>query len=86
MRERRKLQRLRALKAGTISLSHARDIIWRVRNMSPAAACLEVTSQIGIPGNFVLLISYNKFSRACHVIWRSETKLGVQFVSSERSA
>jgi hypothetical protein len=59
MHERRKLQRLRALKVGTISLSQARGIICRVRNMSPAGACLEVTSH--------------------NVIWRSETKLGVQF-------
>jgi hypothetical protein len=79
MDERRKSQRLRALKAGTISFNRAGGINCRVRNMSPVGACLEVTSQIGIPDNFVLAVSYDKFSRSCHVIWRSETRMGVAF-------
>jgi hypothetical protein len=79
MDERRRLRRLRALKAGTISFNRAGGITCRVRNMSSAGACLEVTSQIGIPDNFELIVSYDKFSRACHVIWRSETRMGVAF-------
>ena len=79
MDERRRLQRLRALKAGTISFHRAGGITCRVRNMSPAGACLEVASQVGIPDNFVLVVSYDKFSQSCHVIWRSETRMGVEF-------
>jgi hypothetical protein len=79
MDERRRLQRLRALKAGTISFNRAGGITCRVRNMSPAGACLEVTSQVGIPDNFVLVVSYDKISQTCHVIWRSDTRLGVEF-------
>ena len=62
MDERRRLQRLRALKAGTISFNRAGGINCRVRNMSPAGACLEVASQVGIPDNFVLVVSYDKIT------------------------
>lgn len=53
MEERRKLQRGRTLKAGTISFNRVGGIDCRVRNMSPAGACLEVSSQVGIPNDFV---------------------------------
>ena len=76
MDERRRLKRLRALKAGIISFNRAGGITCRVRNMSPAGACLEVSSQVGIPDNFVLVVSYDKFSQSCHVIWRSEDEDG----------
>jgi hypothetical protein len=79
MDERRRLQRLRALKAGTISFNRTGGITRRVRNMSHAGACLEVASHVGIPDNFVLVISYDKFSHPCHVIWRSDTRMGVEF-------
>ena len=69
----------RPLKAGIISFNRACGITCRVRNMSPAGACLEVSSQVGIPDNFVLVVSYDKFSQSCHVIWRSETRMGVEF-------
>jgi hypothetical protein len=79
MEERRKAQRLRALKAGIISFNRAGGINCRVRNMSPAGACLEVDSQIGIPDNFMLVVSYDKFQQPCHVIWRSQSRIGVEF-------
>jgi hypothetical protein len=79
MDERRRLQRLRALKAATISFNRAGGINCRVRNMSPAGACLEVTSQVGIPDNFVLVVSYDRIRQTCHVVWRSDTRLGVEF-------
>jgi hypothetical protein len=44
-------------------------------------ACLEVDSQIGIPDKFVLVVSYDKFQQPCHVIWRSETRMGVAFLA-----
>ena len=79
MEERRKARRLRALKAGIISFNRAGGINCRVRNMSPAGACLEVDSQIGIPDNFMLVVSYDKFQQSCHVIWRSQSRIGVEF-------
>ena len=79
MDERRKIQRGRTLKAGSISLNGAGAIDCRVRNMSAAGACLEVSSPVGIPNDFALLIGYDRFKRACHVIWRSDARLGVEF-------
>jgi hypothetical protein len=76
MQERRKVQRGRTLKAGTINFNRAGGIDCRVRNMSPA---VEVSSQVGIPNDFVLVVGYDKFTQTCHVIWRSDTRLGVEF-------
>jgi hypothetical protein len=44
MEERRKVLRHRTLKAGVISFNRAGIIDCRVRNLSPAGACLEVAS------------------------------------------
>jgi PilZ domain-containing protein len=79
MEDRRKIQRGRTLKAGSISFNRAGVIDCRVRNMSPAGACLEVSSPVGIPNDFVLLIGYDRFKQTCHVIWRSDARLGVEF-------
>jgi PilZ domain len=79
MEERRKVQRGRTLKAGSIVFNSAAGIDCRVRNMSASGACLEVTSQVGVPNDFVLVVGYDRFKQACHVIWRSDTRLGVEF-------
>jgi len=79
MNERRKAQRGRTLKAGIIAFNRAAGISCRVRNVSPAGACLEVASQIGIPDEFMLVIDYDKFKQGCYVIWRSDTRIGVAF-------
>lgn len=79
MDERRRAQRLRVLKAGSISFNRASSIDCHVRNMSPVAACLEVASQVGVPNDFILIVNHDRISRPCHVIWRSEKRIGVQF-------
>ena len=79
MEERRKVQRHRTLKAGSISFNRAAGIDCRVRNMSPAGACLEVASQIGIPDDFVLVVESDHLQQSCHVIWRTATRMGVEF-------
>lgn len=77
--ERRKEQRHRTLKSGSIAFNGAARIDCRVRNLSPIGACLEVTSPLGIPEQFVLVIETDHFRQPCHVIWRSPTRLGVEF-------
>jgi len=77
--ERRKSARHRTLKGGSISINHGGRIDCRVRNLSPAGALLEVTSQIGIPDDFVLVIDADRFKQPCHVIWRTATRMGVEF-------
>ena len=79
MEERRKTPRHRTFKAGHIAFNRAGTIDCRVRNLSPAGACLEVESQIGIPERFDLWIDSDHLHQACHVIWRTATRLGVAF-------
>lgn len=81
MEERRKVPRHKTLKAGTISFNRAGGVDCRVRNLSPAGACLEVASQIGIPDAFMLVVDVDHFRMPCHVIWRTATRLGVAFDS-----
>ncbi len=79
MDERRKIQRHRTLKAGSITFNRAGGVDCRVRNLSPVGACLEVASQIGIPDEFVLVVDIDHVKSPCHVIWRTTTRLGVAF-------
>ena len=79
LEERRKIVRHRTLKAGSINFNRAGGIDCRVRNFSPAGACLEVTSQVGIPEHFELVIEHDHFRSSCHVIWRTATRLGIEF-------
>jgi hypothetical protein len=77
--ERRAIQRHRTLKAGSIAFHGAARIDCRVRNLSPIGAMLEVASPIGIPDDFVLVIEHDHVQKPCHVIWRTQSRLGVEF-------
>ena len=79
MEERRTVLRHRTLKAGHIAFNRAGTIDCRVRNLSPAGACLEVANQAGIPDDFTLVIDSDHVTQACHVIWRTATRMGVEF-------
>ena len=81
--ERRRSLRHRTFKAGTIAFSRAGGFDCRVRNISPAGACLEVASQIGIPDDFVLVVESEHVKQPCRVIWRTATRLGVEFRAGE---
>ncbi len=79
MDERRKIPRHRTLKGGIIGFNRGAGIDCRVRNLSPAGACLEVASQVGIPDDFTLVVERDHLHQHCHVIWRTTTRLGVEF-------
>jgi len=79
MDDRRKVQRHRTLKAGSITFNRDGGVDCRVRNLSPVGACLEVASQLGIPDEFVLVVEVDHVKAPCHVIWRTATRLGVAF-------
>ncbi|HEX3163678.1 MAG TPA: PilZ domain-containing protein [Pseudolabrys sp.] len=79
MTENRKAQRRRVLKAGTISINRAAGIDCTVRNFSDAGACLDVASPFGIPDDFELVIGEDHSEHPCHVIWRSDKRIGVAF-------
>jgi len=79
MDDRRKVQRHRTLKAGSITFNRDGGVDCRVRNLSPVGAYLEVASQLGIPDEFVLVVEVDHVKAPCHVIWRTATRLGVAF-------
>ncbi len=79
MEERRKIQRHRVLKAGSIGFNRAAGISCRVRNLSTAGACLDIASPFGIPEDFVLMIENDHLHQPCHVIWRIGNRMGVEF-------
>ena len=86
MEEKRSIPRHRTLKAGSINFNRAAMIDCRVRNMSPIGACLEVASQVGIPEHFVLMVANDGLKQPCQVIWRTSTRLGVQFQNIQKAA
>jgi hypothetical protein len=47
--------------------------------MSDVGAALDVSSPIGIPAHFTLVLVADGLHRPCHVIWRKEKRIGVAF-------
>jgi hypothetical protein len=80
MNEGRKAPRRRVLKGGTISFGGA-GISCTVRNLSDIGAALEVSSPIGIPQQFMLVVEADNSTRQCRVVWRKERRIGVTFAS-----
>jgi hypothetical protein len=78
MEERRAIPRKRVLKTAHIILSEkAPKVECAVRNISEAGAMLQVSTTYGIPEKFHVQIDGTR--RACHVVWRTETKMGIAF-------
>jgi hypothetical protein len=79
--EKRQGSRRRVLKGGKISfhqLGTSTDCT--VRNLSQLGACLIVTSPVGIPDEFDLVMDSDKTPRRCRVEWRSANQIGVSFL------
>jgi hypothetical protein len=66
------------LKAGTISFGGG-AIDCTVRNLSDAGAALDVTSPVGIPDRFVLVVDADQSKLPCRIVWRKEKRIGVRF-------
>lgn len=79
MSEHRIAQRHRVLKGGTISFNGAAGISCTVRNMSQTGAALDVISPLGIPPSFTLVIEGDHVAKPCHVVWRTEKRIGIAF-------
>ena len=79
MNDLRHVPRQRVLKTGKIAFGRAGIIDCTVRNVSDRGACLLVTSPLGIPENFNLLLDAEKTSKPCRVVWQKETQIGVEF-------
>ena len=80
MSDHRSSPRLRTYKGGSIMFGVAAAINCIVRNMSDTGAALEVDSPVGIPDAFSLLIKPEFIKRDCRVVWRTATRIGVQFL------
>src|ERR1700761_7895124 len=78
MNEKRGAPRRRVLKAGTIEFGGG-AIDCTVRNVSETGASLEVTSPLGIPENFTLVIPSDGQHFSCRVVYRKERRIGVTF-------
>jgi hypothetical protein len=82
--ERRRQQRTRTLKSARILLNHHHSVIdCTVRNLSPAGACLNVASAIGIPEHFDVFFEADRSVRACRMIWHKERQVGIEFADEE---
>ena len=77
----RQSQRRSTLKGGRIVFNAGRSTIdCTVRNLSSRGAKLQVTSVIGIPDTFDLLLEGHA-RQPCRVAWRSLKELGVSFTT-----
>jgi hypothetical protein len=76
--ERRAATRNSVLRAGTIQFGDG-SINCMVSNMSNAGAMLDVTSSVGIPERFALVLSPGGRHMRCHVVWRQEKRIGVWY-------
>jgi hypothetical protein len=83
MNEKRSAHRRRLLKTGSIITSDkAPKIQCTVRNASDAGAALQVSTSVGIPGFFDVIIGGTR--RRCRSLWRTDTKIGVFFKQASR--
>ena len=76
MNEHRIATRRRVLKSGKIEFGGG-AIDCTVRNLSDTGAALDVTSPVGIPAEFNLVV--NGTPRLCRVVWRKEKRIGITF-------
>jgi hypothetical protein len=80
MAEHRRAPRHRTYKAARIAFGGRRAVITcLVRNLSETGACLGVERPIGIPDSFNLVFDSGEPSRMCQVVWRTVTRIGIEF-------
>jgi hypothetical protein len=79
--EKRSTTRRRTLKAARIIFNKgASTLDCTLRNLSLTGAAIEVSSTVGIPEEFDLLVLADKSVYRCHVVWRSIGKMGLHFI------
>jgi hypothetical protein len=75
----RQVQRRKTLKGARIVFNAGRSTIdATVRNLSARGAKLQVSSVVGIPDTFDLMLEGNS-RQPCRVVWRTLKELGVEF-------
>lgn len=81
MEERRQSPpRIRTLKKGRIAFNDHHSVInCIVRNLSSRGACLVVSSPLGVPDSFDLVIDSDAVTKPARVVWRKHDQVGVSF-------
>lgn len=80
--EKRQTERRRTFKGGKIVFNHGHSIIdCTIKNMFRGGAALDVESASGIPNEFTLVVSPENVQKACRVAWKTQTLIGVAFLS-----
>ena len=78
MEEKRIAARKRVLKTGYIVISDkAPKLECAVRNISETGASIQVSTTIGIPSSFDVIIDGAR--RQCRSVWRTDTRIGIAF-------
>jgi len=70
--------RQRVLFAAAIEFGTA-SIPCTIRNISETGAAIEAVTPLWFPEQFTLRIDRDGSRRPCHVVWRREKRVGVQF-------
>jgi hypothetical protein len=78
MVETRIAPRHRVMKAAKIEFIGG-PIDCKVRDISTTGAALEVSSRIGIPESFTLVVPEDELRLPCSVVWRKDFRIGVTF-------
>jgi hypothetical protein len=74
--------RLRSLKGAHVILPNRMSTFQcTVRNLSATGACVEMPSTLAITNRVTLRMDDGSPERLCDVAWRTETRLGLHFVS-----
>lgn len=72
--------RTRVLKGGRIVFNGRMSTMdCTVRSLSEGGAGIDVMSSAGIPADFELMIQPEGITRPCHVVWKTDRKIGVEF-------
>jgi hypothetical protein len=78
MIEKRRSQRFRVLKGGSIAFE-GNNVACTVRNISDGGAALDLTNTTGVPPSFTLVIASKHLVRRCRPVWVTEKRVGVAF-------
>ena len=78
MVETRIAPRHRVSKAATIEFV-GDAINCMVRNLSLTGAAIEVSNPAGIPESFILVVPDDGLRLLCHIVWRTQYRIGVAF-------
>ena len=76
----RRAARLRTIKGARLALPDSDAAFSCVlRNLSEVGGMVELPSTIGVPDELVLETTDGHLRRPCQVVWRTETRMGLDF-------